>query len=78
MSPSVGRSTLQIHFALKERDSGYSDIARRASKGARHVTPQNVRGVIYGYMKKNAGVIWQEVDAVLAQPANRTATRMAA
>lgn len=69
---------LHIHFALKQRGSSFSDIARRATRGARRVTPQNVRGVVYGYMSRNARVIQAEIEKVLADPIERAAQRLAA
>lgn len=68
MSELIGRPALKIHFELKQRGSGFSDVARRVSRGGRRVTPQNVRGVVYGYMTKHAGVIWAEIEKVLAEP----------
>lgn len=69
---------LQLHFELKRRGSGFSDIARRTTKGARHVTPQNVRGVVYGFMSKNDTAIWAEIETVLADPIEHGKTRLAA
>jgi len=59
--------SLAVHFALKERGSSFSDVARRASKGGHQVTPFNVRGVIYGYMQKNSQAIWRAINDALAE-----------
>ena len=65
MSQEKVVTPLQVHFSLKEVGSGFSDVARRASRGGRKVTPQNVRGVVYGYMRKNAEPILAAIQEAL-------------
>ena len=62
---------LVIHFYLKRSGSSLSDIARRASRGRLVITPANVRGVLYGYTRKNAKPILATIEIVLRRAAPR-------
>ena len=70
----LSSTPLEIHFALKRAGSSLSDIARRASRGGRLVTPTNVRGVLYGYMRKNAKPILTTIKIVLRETAGSKGT----
>jgi transcriptional regulator with XRE-family HTH domain len=65
--PLLNPTPLDIHFALRRAGSSLSDIARRASRGRRVITPCNVRGVLYGYMRKNAKPILTTIKIVLRE-----------
>jgi len=71
----MSTTPLEIHFALKRGGSSFSEIARRASRGRRVITAANVRGVLYGYMKKNKEPILTTIEIVLRETARAKTSR---
>jgi len=62
---------LLIHVELKRRESDFSKIARALSTKDRLVTPQNVRGVVYGISTANRELIVAQIRKVLAERPTR-------
>lgn len=58
---------LKTHFALKERGSDFSKIARAVSKDEPAITSSVVRAVVYGISMRHRDVILKEIGRVLTK-----------
>lgn len=62
---------LKMHFALKERGSDFSKIARALSTETRPITGSIVRSVVYGISLKHHEIVMDEIKRVLQRPTLR-------